>query len=267
MIPSWTASCGVGAAGQHVADRRRRVGVDVEVVGEVALRIEVDREHVQVDPPEDVGQRADRGRLAGPALLREHRDRCRHRGAHYRRQAGASLARRAAARQLSRSRHPLGAHARHDRDVDEVQMVAADHDLVAVGQRAPLDPLAVDEHAVQASIVEHAQAVRLADDQRVAARHGRVVEADVGGEAAPDPRPLALQRERDEVVARGAVGEVLARLVEPVTDLGQPLAVVDLLGHVDDGVLSGREQRGADELRAPALGHVGNSSTASSETG
>ena len=79
-----------------------------------------------------------------------------------------------------------------DRDVDEMQVVAADHDLVAVGQRAPLHALAVDEHAVEAAIVEHAQPVGLADDQRVAAGDGRVVEADVGGQAAADPGPLAL---------------------------------------------------------------------------
>ena len=34
---------GLRASGQHLADRRVGVGVDVEVVGEVALRIEVDR--------------------------------------------------------------------------------------------------------------------------------------------------------------------------------------------------------------------------------
>ena len=43
-------------------------------------------------------------------------------------------------------------------DVEEVQDVAADDDLVAVGQRAPLDALAVDEHAVEAAVVEHAHA-------------------------------------------------------------------------------------------------------------
>ena len=66
---------GARAAGQHLADRRRGVGVDVEVVGEVALRVEVDRQHVQADPAQHVGQRADHGRLAGAALLREDRDR------------------------------------------------------------------------------------------------------------------------------------------------------------------------------------------------
>src|SRR5437660_1662748 len=50
------------------------------------------------------------------------------------------------------------AHARDRRHVNEMQVVAADHDLVAVGQRAPLDALAIDEHAVEAAVVEDAQA-------------------------------------------------------------------------------------------------------------
>ena len=60
---------GLGAPGQNVADRRRRIGIDVEVVREVSLRIEVDREHAELDAPEDVGERPHRGRLAGAALL------------------------------------------------------------------------------------------------------------------------------------------------------------------------------------------------------
>ena len=83
MIPPWIGVVGLGAAGQHVADRRRRVGVDVEVVGEVALRVEIDGEHAQPDPAEDVGQRADGGRLAGAALLGEDCDRLSHRAPIY----------------------------------------------------------------------------------------------------------------------------------------------------------------------------------------
>ena len=56
-----------------------------------------------------------------------------------------------------------------------------------------VDALTVDEHAVEAAVVEQPHAVRLAHYQGVTARDGRVVEADVGGEAAPDPRPLARQ--------------------------------------------------------------------------
>ena len=41
--------------------------------------------------------------------------------------------------------------------VDHVEAVAADLELVAVGERRPLDPLAVDEEAVEAAVVECAQ--------------------------------------------------------------------------------------------------------------
>ena len=69
MTSSWIASAALGAAGQHVGDRRLRLGVDVEVVREVALGVEVDGEDPQAAAPEDVGEGADRRRLAGPALL------------------------------------------------------------------------------------------------------------------------------------------------------------------------------------------------------
>ena len=81
------------------------------------------------------------------------------------------------------------------RDLQEPQGVAADEDLVAVGQRRPLDALAVDEDAVQRAVVEHADAVRAAHEQGVAARDGGVVEADVGGQGAADAGPLAGERD------------------------------------------------------------------------
>jgi hypothetical protein len=69
--------------------------------------------------------------------------------------------------------------------------VAPDDDLVAVGERRPLDPAAVDVDAVQGAVVEHPYAVGLGHDQRMTARHGGVVEAHVGRQRAPDPRPFA----------------------------------------------------------------------------
>ena len=77
----------------------------------------------------------------------------------------------------------------------------------------PVDARAVDEHAVEAAVVEQPHAVGLAHDQRVAARDGRVVEAQVGGEAAADARPLARQRDRAQLAAL-LVDEVLARLLD-----------------------------------------------------
>src|SRR5579884_34730 len=138
----------------------------------------------------------------------------------------------------SRTRRPAGASsgtglgslaitdAGDRREVQEIQPVATDHDLVAVGQRAPLDALAVDEHAIQAAVIEDPQPVRLAHDQRVPARDGRIVEADVRGEAPPDPRPLALERVRDHILLVVAVGEVLARVGEPLAELIEPAAIV-----------------------------------------
>ena len=71
--------------------------------------------------------------------------------------------RRAAARRSADERLGSGASSCRLRasaaDVQEVTAVAADDDLVAVAQRLPLDALAVDEHAVEAAVVEHAHAV------------------------------------------------------------------------------------------------------------
>ena len=82
-----------------------------------------------------------------------------------------------------------------------VERVAAHHDLVAVGQRRPLDAPPVHVHAVERPVVEDPHAVGLGDDQRMAPRDGRVVEADVGGQRAADPRPFARYRHDDAPAA------------------------------------------------------------------
>src|SRR3954462_3058925 len=106
------------------------------------------------------------------------------------------------------------------RGLDEGEAVAPDDDLVAVVQLAPLDAFAVDEHAVEAAVVEDAYAVRRAPDQGRAAGDGGVVEAHVGREAAPDPRPLPLETRHAYDVAL-APGEILARPVDQFAGLGQ----------------------------------------------
>lgn len=73
-------------------------------------------------------------------------------------------------------------------------MKAPDRYLVAVLELYHLDAVAVYEHSVEASVVEHAGAARLAVHERVPARDRRVVEAKLGGRAAPDPRPLLYER-------------------------------------------------------------------------
>ena len=90
-----------------------------------------------------------------------------------------------------------------------------------MGERAPLDALAVDEDAVEAAVVEHADAVDAADDERVAARDRGVVEAHVRREPATDPRPLAGQRDDDDLLAI-LEAEVLARVGEERGRVGQP---------------------------------------------
>src|SRR5436190_14309788 len=133
--------------------------------------------------------------------------------------------------------------------------MAADENLVAVLESVPLDPLAVDEYAVQAAVVEDAHPVGLAHHERVTARHRRVVEAQVGGERAPDARRLARQGDDHDTVA-AVVCEVLARLGEEVgTRLAQPVGAV-VLGLVR--LLAGEpgrgEERRADELLPAAAG-------------
>ncbi len=105
------------------------------------------------------------------------------------------------------------------RQVQEAQAVAPDDDLVAVAQDPALHPRAVDEHAVEAAVVEHAHAVGLAHDEGVAARDGGVVEAHIGGEAAPDARPLARQRHGPQLAGL-FVAEVLAGLLDALARAG-----------------------------------------------
>src|ERR1039457_7465296 len=85
----------------------------------------------------------------------------------------------------------LGVRVGRLRNAHEAQAVAPDDDLVAVAQDLAFHPRAVDEHAVEAAVVEQAHAIWLAHDQRVPARDGRVIEAQIRGQAAPDARPLA----------------------------------------------------------------------------
>jgi len=75
-------------------------------------------------------------------------------------------------------------------------------------------------------------------NQRVAARDGGIVEADVSREAAPDPGPLADEREGDDLVAR-AVGDVLTRLVQAAAQFPEPAPVLDLGCKLDDRLLRG----------------------------
>jgi len=102
-----------------------------------------------------------------------------------------------------------------------MEVKATDRQLVAVQEPAPIDRLAIHEQPVEAAVVEHAQwLLALPDDQCVAARHGRVVEPDVRGDAAADPGPAALEGKdlklvvlEDEIAAGGV--ERVSRSLKP----------------------------------------------------
>jgi hypothetical protein len=87
-------------------------------------------------------------------------------------------------------------------------------------------------------------------DQRVPPGDGRVVEADVGGEAAPEPRPSLLKRDYADALAV-VVGEVVAAGDERLARAEEPVGTLHLLGAPAAGV-TGREHRRAGELLAGA---------------
>jgi hypothetical protein len=48
-----------------------------------------------------------------------------------------------------------------------MQVMTSDDDLITVGERAPFNALTVDEHAVEAAVVQYAQPIGLAHDERM----------------------------------------------------------------------------------------------------
>jgi hypothetical protein len=112
---------------------------------------------------------------------------------------------------------------------DEVEMEAPDHDLVPVLELVPVDPLTVQEDPVQAAVVEYADASLVPVKQRMAARHGRVVEAHVRSEAAAETRPPLLERYYADV-AVFVEGEVVGPRVELGARVREPGRVLDLVG-------------------------------------
>src|SRR5579884_2448911 len=75
------------------------------------------------------------------------------------------------------------------------ELVLTDLELVAVGQAVGLDPPAVHVGAVERTAVIEEVAVAAADEHRVVAGDGDVVEEDVRVRAAADRQALALERE------------------------------------------------------------------------
>src|SRR5207244_12213450 len=85
-------------------------------------------------------------------------------------------------------------------------------------------PVARSETAVEASVGEPPDTGGLAHYQGLAPRDRGIVEAHVGGEAAPDAGPLARQR-HDPRLASVLVAEVLARLLDLLARLSDELLV------------------------------------------
>ena len=160
---------------------------------------------------------------------------------------------RALRRSASRRRCTAAPRARRRRpgQADVVQVEAADRDLVTVDELVPVDALAVQEDPVEAAVVEDAHRSRLAVDERVAARHGRVVEAHVRRQRAAQPGPALLQREHVHAVV--LVGHVVARLDQRVARLGSQSGVSPAGIAIGSAVGAVPEDRSALEGGAAAV--------------
>ena len=112
------------------------------------------------------------------------------------------------------------------------ELVLADLQLVAVLEAVRLDPAAVHVGPVERAEVVDVEAVAAPHQQRVVARHGHVVEEDVGVGAPADRPALAREGERlaDAPAARAddERGALVGHLVE--VDRTELAGLVDLVG-------------------------------------
>src|SRR5580693_1852538 len=141
-----------------------------------------------------------------------------------------------------------------DRHAHKRQAITAHQDLIPVVQRPPLDPLTVHEHAVEAAVVEHPYPIGLAHHERVPARHGRVVEADVGGKTTSDPRPLACKRHSLRLISI-LIQDVLAGLAQLLSGSLHPLLALVRLRPWRDLTVRGAhvEKRRSHEIVAATV--------------
>src|SRR3954462_6271907 len=92
--------------------------------------------------------------------------------------------------------------------LEERELVLADLQLVAVLEAVRLDAPAVDVGAVERAEVVEVEVPTAADEQRMAARDGDVVEEDVGVRAPADRHAVAVEREAlPDAAAAGADDE------------------------------------------------------------
>src|SRR5688572_1915346 len=136
-------------------------------------------------------------------------------------------------------------------DAHQEQLEPAQGELVVVLELAPVDALAVDPDAVQAAVVEHPDRLPLAVNERVAPRHGRVVEAHVRRKAAAQPGPALLQRDYPDPFAI-VVREVVTTCHERLARLLQPFRPLDVLRAPAAGVGRGEHRRTGEALAVAA---------------
>jgi len=76
------------------------------------------------------------------------------------------------------------------------QRDSAEHDYVTIAQVELLDALAIDERAVEATVIENAVAGGPRDKDRVTSRNGDIVEMQVGRKTATDVGDLGAERDQ-----------------------------------------------------------------------
>ena len=129
--------------------------------------------------------------------------------------------------------------------------------LLSVVELVPVHPFAVQENAVQAAVVKYAHPARLAMKQGVTARHRRVVEADVRGQATADPRPSLLQCDYAYSVLL-LVRHVVPVAYECVARSLEPLRYFDLMGADWLEVTVVPKDRGAPKAASVTVGAIRN---------
>lgn len=108
---------------------------------------------------------------------------------------------------------------------------SADHDFVTIAQVALLDALAIDERAVEATVIENAVAGGPRDKDCVTSRNGDIVEMQVGPKAATDVGDLGA--ERDQQRSTGSLDLDVAAWLKRLIGLD---AVAETLVKAGDGI-------------------------------
>jgi len=121
---------------------------------------------------------------------------------------------------------------------------SAEHDYVTIAQVELLDALAIDERAVEATVIENAVAGGPPDKDRVTSRNGDIVETQVGRKTATYVGDLGA--ERDQQRSTGSLDLDVAAWLKRLIGLA---AVAETLVKAGDGIetLGYLINSGADE--------------------